>query len=295
MESIGLDTGAVDGNSPPDYAAAHAAGANWTYLKKAEATIHDAFYARDAEPARKAGLTVGAYLLPRKGPHFTATPKEQVAAFKSVAGDIIPNVDLPPAVDCEFPGGVAATGCSPAELVEFMRQVVFEMHDAFGCWPVFYTSFNQWWDLRLPAAPWAANCALWLKTAYHLPRLRAPDQSTPYTPHFGPDQHDPRDYFRGPDPWKNAGWVAQQYQGDAVGFAGLNKTCDLSRFNVQRPGDQGGFVSWLKPRFVIDPAPRAIPTYDSAMEAGVAALQSARGLTVDKVIGPATFAAAAWL
>lgn len=296
VREVGVDLGAVDGNTHVDWNAARQGGASFVYLKRTQHVYPDAQCAQSLAGARAAGLVTGMYMLPGWGLR-AATPKAQVATFKSGPGDIQRGKDLPPALDVEsgLRGGFAATGHSKAELVELLRQYVLEMQDQLGVRPVIYTSYNQWWDLGLPAAPWAAPCPLWIKTAYRLQAREPVDQVAPPEPHAGHDHvNDPRDYHRIPDTWTCC--MMQQFQGDALGFPGFNRTVDVDRFFTTQRGDHGPRVKWLQ-RLVSAALPAALADdgdFGPLTEAAVRAFQAKHGLPDTGVFGVATFAATAW-
>lgn len=243
----GIDVAAVDANSPPDWHAAYAAGARFCYLKKSQHVYPDAYYVRDVQNARDAGLIVGAYHFPGWGTK-AASAKTQIAAFKSAPGDIQPGKDLPPALDIEGGhNGFKSWGMSKSELVEFIRQLVLEVEDQFGVKPVIYTSYPQFYDLGCPSMPWVSAAGLWLKTPYRHP-ARSPFDPTPPTraPHTDNDADDLKSLFQIPDPWKF--WIIHQYDGDAIGFPGFNRTVDVDRFNTLSVGAKGPYVEWVQGR-----------------------------------------------
>jgi hypothetical protein len=295
-----LDCAAVDRNASPDFAAARAAGAAGIYLRKCEHTTPDRFYELEAQRARDAGLVVGAYCLPRFSIQ-TERPRVQVAAFKAAPGDVLRSKDFAPALDIECPGGgFRKLGRPLRDIFEDIRQCVLEVEAQFGCSPVIYTSFNQWYDLGLPAAPWAARCPLWIKTAYRLSAGKSVDSVAPPEPHLGhAEKDDPRGYYRIPDPWANSGWWLQQYQGDAVGFPGFSRTVDISRFQFARQGDEGVQVSWLARKLVHLPAPLRgpldpSPGFGSDMTLTVEALQREHGIKPTGTVDLRTFAVVSW-
>ncbi len=283
-----LDCAAVDRNVAPDFVAARAADAVGIYLRKCEHTMADAFYAAQAQRARDAGLVVGAYVLPWFSLR-AQRPREQIAAARRAPGDVIPKRDLAVALDVECPGGGFRTLGRPLrDVVEDIRQCVFEVEEQFGCTPVIYTSYNQWYDLGLPAAPWAARCPLWIKTAYRLRARQPVDAVQPPEPHLGHEaKGDPRGYYRIPDPWAQTGWWLQQYQGDAIGFPGLNQV-DISRFRAAREGDTGPHVSWLA-RKLVHP-----PSFGPDLTAAISSLQREHGLAVTGAVDLDTFAVVSW-
>lgn len=286
------DHGIGDAPTSPDYSKAKAAGVGVAAIKGYQDPYgHDAAYARDVSLARAAGLTVQTYIFPNCHGN-AAFPKQQVASWLATRPDIRRGADLPPAIDAEFPGGVPSYGLPKATIVETLRQFVLEIQDQLGVSPAIYTAQTQWWDLGLPSAPWAAECLLWLKTAYRLDARHPPDPVIPPRPHFGPLATDPRDYYRAPDPWKNTGWYMQQFQGDALGFPGFPRTVDLNYFHEVQIGDTDPLVKWIQRRLKVV----ADGVYGPATQAAIEAFQLANMVDArdGSHVDPATLAALAW-
>ena len=61
---LGVDIASVDGNKPVDWHAAHAAGVSFAFFRGSYRAWGDPTFSREAQKARDAGLTVGAYLFP---------------------------------------------------------------------------------------------------------------------------------------------------------------------------------------------------------------------------------------
>lgn len=288
----GVDTAEVDGNVAPDYAKARdEGGIAFTYLRKCEHVYPDSYYPRDSARARAAGLAVGAYLMPCWA-KTAVTPRAQVQAFKVAPGTIVAGHDLPPALDVEsgLRGGFAATGHSSAELVELLRQFVLEMQDVFGCDPVIYSAYTQWYDLGLPAAPWASDCPLWVKTAYPVPARSPVYQGPVVEPHVGDTASDPRSLHQIPGPWTRSGWLFHQFQGDALGLPGFSATVDVDAFHAMTLGDKGPHVMWLQRRVrVADDG-----DFGPMTQAAVKASQRKAGLPETGAVDLATFCAIAW-
>jgi GH25 family lysozyme M1 (1,4-beta-N-acetylmuramidase) len=299
INARGIDIAAIDGNTTRDWVRARdEGGVRFAYVKRSQHVYTDAQYASSTEGARAAGLRVGAYILPGWGPR-AAPAKTQVSVFKTAPGAIIPGTDLPPALDVEsgIKAGFAGTGYSPAQLVEQVRQHVLEMQAQLGAAPVIYTSWNQWYDLGLPAAPWAAECPLWIKTAYRLRAHQPVDTAPPAEPHVGPNAADPKDYNRVPDTWKESGWFAQQYQGDAIGVPGFNATADVSRFQGARRGDTGPHVMWLQRALNRTGGLTSILVdgdFGAATEAALRLYQGDRGLAATAELDLTTFCSLSW-
>lgn len=309
MTQLGLDYASVDENAPPDFTKTYGAGARFAYLRKSFIqynTSHSAFhlaadphYARDAQHARDAGLVVGAYgffSFHRNAP----SAKEQVANLRQATGEIVPGVDLPPCVDVEFPGkGIQDTGRTPAQVFKFLCEIITEMRTVFGCAPMVYTSHVQWHDsngLGGPNGSELMNCPLWIKTPYRLKAGQLPDIATPRVPHIGPAVDDTHDYWRVPLPWEHQGWWIQQYQGDAVGFAGFNKTIDLDLLSpLSATSHDTGRTSWLQRRLVSKGTSlTANGVWGADTEHALRAFQSVHGLTPDGIVGVKSFAALCW-
>ena len=314
----GIDAAGQDGNTGTDWHAAHEGGAEFAYLRIAYWSVVDQFYVAEIDRARAAGITAGGYYAPQWGPKASPA-KTQIAACKRATGTggLLPGKDLPLMIDVEGGArGFSSWGMSKSELVEFLRQLVFEVEDQLGHTPGIYTSYFQWEDLGMPAAPWAAKTPCWIKTAYHLPARRPLDLVTPPEPHVGLDlKNDEHNYYRIPDTWTHAGHFAQQYQGDALGFPGFNRTVDVNRFNTLALGSKGPFVEWLQGKLSVAlrsvtqnaaPDTSGVHCEDLALpltvdgdfgpktEAAVRAFQKAKSLDCDGIVSPATFAALAW-
>lgn len=302
---IGLDYASVDGNLPPDFVKARAAGAEFIYMRAYQQLISkdlpDPHYARDAENARKAGLVVGAYLFPSYNVR-AVSPRDQVARFKKAVanGKVVIDKDLPPALDVEVKDcDWKATGRTQRELVAVTEQFVREMQNAFGVNPVIYTSYHQWWGLGYPVPAWAVECPLWIKTAYRLAAKTPVDQVMPRDPHVGYDRlKDPRNNHRVPDAWAKSGWFFQQFQGDAIGFPGFSKTFDVNRFNVARRGTNAPHVGWMQRRLnkKLATASSLVEDGDFARktEAALVQFQTSRGLPSTGELDVRTFASLAW-
>ena len=294
---LGVDHGAVDGNkSPPDYVAAKASGVSFAYIKRSQHIYPDGNYGRDSDAARAAGLVVGAYLFPSFALK-AASPKAQVAAFKSAQGTVNAKTDLPPALDVECPGGFRALGRPIADVVADLQTFVMEFENAFGCMPVIYTAQTQWYDLGCPSANWIAECPLFCKTAYRLNARQPLDQVVAPTPHVGASALDPKDYYRIPDPWKNSGWWLRQVQGDCVGVNGFTSTVDIDYFNT---APDGPHVAWAQRRLnKWAPAGMAPLTPDGVSgpmtQGAIKTFQAVHGLPQTGTIDLRTFCALAWI
>jgi hypothetical protein len=296
VRSIGVDFAAEDGNVV-DFAAAKAAGATFVFLKRCQHVFPDQAAAL-ADKARAAGLVVGLYDFPGYGPR-AATAAQQVAAFDNAPGDIIPGVDLPPAIDVERSMPWKTTGWDEAKCAGFIDELVKAFADKYGVLPFVYTGFFQWDNLKRPALPEAAKCPLWIKTAYRLSARQPVDQVAPHEPHDGDTSaDDAKAYYAIPRPWGGQ-WFVQQYQGDSLGFPGFSRTVDVDRFRTTQRGEHGDHVAWLQRKLAHLPDPQRGPLnasgiFDDDTDSAVRALQRDAGLVVDGVVGPRTFAKIAW-
>ena len=281
---IGLDYASVDGNKKPDLAAAYKAGARFAFVRGAYGAWSDPTVKRDADDVRESGMVFGAYLFALPGPKHPA-PEKQVAAMPA----LLPG-DFPPALDVEFPAGVAATGMSRAEVLAWVRAAAEAMRRRYGCAPLIYTSKRVWdghdtdsLGLGSVAALELTDCPLWLARypfATRIPPVvnaRAVDR-LPWAPV--------------PAAWGDGNLWVHQYQGDAIRFPGFSATTDLNRFKIMGAGETGRRVRWAQRRLRMlegDPG-----VFDHAMLAQVLEFQEREGLVTDGVIGPQTFARLAW-
>lgn len=321
LTSLGIDTASVDENglhgATPDYAAAYAAGVRFVYLRKSHTFFaggrwvltHDEDYARFSVAARAAGLVVGAYLFA----HYDATApsvRDQVQMLLNSPGDILPGVDLPPALDVELGGrGVADTGLSQTAVAAKVLAYIHEMKATFGTDPMIYSSHVQLHDDNClggqlgvasdaPKHSDLTACPLWQKVPYRLARGAPPDTQDPYMPHF--DHHatvDPHDYRRIPEPWAHYGhapWIVQ-YQGDAVKIPGHRATADLNLFREFVPASvgDGGRRAWVQTRVDAD-VPPATSFVGDWGTTSLRAYQTKHGLPSTGVVDVATFASLSW-
>ncbi len=297
MTILGLDYGEVDNNKTPDFAKARAAGARFLYLKGSQSLTPDKHYTRDACGARSRGLVVGAYLFPSF--HYgAASVKQQVDTFvvATSAAGILHGKDLPPCLDVEFPGnGVIDTGRSQSDVLSLVIDFVAELTSVFGCVPCIYTSHGQMHDtngLGGPAAPEATACPLWQKVPYRLAARHPLDTVAPILPHRDHDPTDPNDFRRIPLPWRDVGYWICQYQGDCLGFPGFSATVDVNVFHGLDHTCVGDpRISWVQKKLKVP----VTGVWDAPTNFSVRTFQASKGLVSDGFVGPATFAALAWL
>lgn len=280
---LGVDIASVDANKAIDWTAARAAGVQFAIFRGSYGAFIDLTFRREAQRARDAGLVVGGYLFPlmRKGSPDVRT---QVGAFASALATRVPG-DLPPTLDVEFPGGIAATGRSRAELLQWIRDAIQQLRQTFRVWPMVYTSARVWDgtdDDSLDAASVGyPQCPLWL--------ARYPFKIRTQAVLTGVDALPTPPVPKG---WGDAGnvWI-HQYQGDSLGMPGFSATCDLNRFFALRSGATGERVKWVQAHLRIAQTGQ----FDAATAASVKTFQRDNTLTQDGVVGPRTFARMATL
>ncbi len=166
---LGIDIASVDGNKLVDWTKAKLAGCQYAIFRATYIQWKDPVWKIEADRARAAGITVGAYLFPVMS---IAAPSadEQVATFVTAVGPLS-NRDLPPTLDVEFPGGIAKTGRTRIELLSWIRTAVAALKQVYKISPMIYTS-GRVWDgedsdsldvdaLGIPT-PELLDCPLWL-------------------------------------------------------------------------------------------------------------------------------------
>jgi hypothetical protein len=281
--TFGIDYAGIDENRAPDFAKARAAGVTFCIRKAVQSPYgqdHGLFVEWPAIAA--AGIVRGAYLFPDLKPG-AATPTVQVDAMVNalkMAGGLGPD-DLAPAMDVEFPGGHLPRPI--AACVEFLHELATVMRDAFGCWPLLYTSARVWDGsdtdaLRQPASWLPASCPLWVKTGYvH----QAGTKYSTAAPTGRPKM--PFGWSIAPSP---GAWI-QQWDGDQRGVPGMSSTVDINRFiGLNRASSVGDTrVAWVNRKLGVSDV-----YWTDATDAKLAAFQRDCGLVADADIGPRTFA-----
>lgn len=279
---VGVDIAAVDDNNfvkwPQFMSACQQAGstAGFAIFRGAYGTDPDPTVQREWKRAQSYGLTTGAYLLLRM--HKDMPPEDQGHVFADTVGTLTAS-DLVPIIDVED------TGLSAEAELDYVHRVWTTLRGIYGVPPMIYDSERVWReDLHNLPAGEMVDSPQWVAKPWPWPR-RSPAQlsSAP----FATGKYDPAV----PAPWGPGNWMIHQYQGDAYPVPGFTSTVDLSRFHVLRIGDRGGAVGWVQRRMGI----RMTQIFDVAMDAAVRSLQKQRGLVVDGVIGPKTFAKIAWM
>lgn len=278
--SLGLDYASQDENRVPDFGKAYAAGIRFAFLRGSVGTWHDPTPARDRAAIRAAGIIFGAYLAPKIAAG-APSPVEQVAAFAAASG-LQRGVDMAPAIDVEFSYGVGATRMTILQIATWLGELVAAARATFGCNPIVYTSARVLEDsdtdtLRGAADAVFDDCPLWL-TGYvntNVPQFERAALGGIAPPHVPP--------FVDAD-----GWWIHQYQGDAHGVPAIAQA-DLDRFNMATATTGGTRRAWMLRRLGA-----ATSATNDQLEAAIRSFQSTRQLTVDGIVGPATFAALSW-
>ncbi len=262
--SEGVDYASVDGDKPPDFAAAHAAGLSFVIIRGAYtfgAPRPDLNLARDRDAAQRAGLRVGSYLILDYSPHGP-TPEAQAHAFITAYG-ARRSGELPVALDAET-NSLDHSASTGATRIAWLLRAYDALKACYGV-VMTYTSENQWSenfgdvDCRLGDGP------LWVKVPYPWNARNKPH----------PESCPPVGVL--PRPWRRPGspgaWI-EQYQGDATGSTGFSSTVDLNRFLP----------------YVDDGRPDArAPWVRSKAPVGVKALQTVSPRVPDGIVGPTTF------
>ncbi len=286
---LGVDIASVDGNKPINWKATNEAGCQYAIFRGAYNTWVDPTWKLEADRARTAGMTVGAYLFPVMAVS-APSPEDQVAAF-SKATRPQSGTDLPPTLDVEFPGGIAKTGRSRPELLTWIRTAVAALQKTYGVAPMVYTSARVWdgddddslnvAGLGVPV-PEILECPLWLARYPFKAHTKIVTQGA---------QVDELQFPPVPKAWGDASnvWI-HQYQGDAIDLPGFSSTTDLNRFFDLAKGAKGERVRWLQRKLKLaDDGDFGLDTHEAAI-----AFQRAHQLTADGVVGPKTFAALCW-
>ena len=277
---LGVDYASVDSNSRPNLEAAKALGLRFAFVRGTYSKWADLTCARDRDAIRAAGLVFGAYMFPvmNKG---APEPEEQVAAFVLAAGLDVSH-DFAPVLDLEWPGGLAKTGRTRGELVEWIDRAILAIRRVYGCAPIIYSSArvldgSDTDSLGGEASHLLIDCPLWLARYPYKTRIAPQLGVEPPAP--------PAPVGRDPDDW----W-AHQFQGDALGLAGFSSTVDLSRFHLLTRSSSGSRVAWLQRRLGVTEA-----GFGDQTEAAVKRVQANAKLEADGVVGPATFAVVSWM
>lgn len=286
---LGIDVASIDDNKHIDWVAARAAGCQYAIIRGTFKTWADPTWSREADRARAAGLTVGAYLFPVMNEGAPA-PEQQVAAFRQAVGLLSPK-DFPPALDVEFGDGVAATGRTRRQLLAWTRAAVAALKRTYGVPPIIYTSARVWDGedsdsldvdgLGVPT-PELVECPLWLARYPYKRRIEAVIE---------PATVDSLRLPPVPKTWVDSTnvWI-HQYQGDAKKLSGFDSIVDLNRFFDLRRGAKGERVRWLQRKLDIS----VDGDFGVNTREAVIRFQREHQLRVDGVVGPKTFARLCW-
>ncbi|HEU4730282.1 MAG TPA: GH25 family lysozyme [Kofleriaceae bacterium] len=290
LVSLGLDYASVDGNQPPDFAAARKAGARFmipraVYGRRVKGQTDpapvfvDPVWARDKEAIRAAGLRRGAYLFvcyERTG--VTTPPPEVQAQWYIDHVQLVRGEDFVPMFDVEEASDVLTAN----QMYDWTMRVCATLRKHYGAWPAMYTSARVWTEnLKDHDASDLVECPLWITKPWPLEVRRPVDRTgaldcTPRTiAKFG----DATNY-----------WF-YQYQGDGLGWPGFTSTTDVNRFHIVTRGANGTIVRWIQRRV----GAGVDGDFGPNTEAAVKKFQRAHGLDDDGIIGPATFAALSWV
>ncbi len=284
---LGIDIASVDENKPVDWAKAKATGVRFAIFRGTYIQWADPTWKTEADRARAAGLTVGAYLFPvmdKTAPDAQA----QVDAFVKAVGRLTAK-DLPPILDVEFPKGILKTGRSRVQLLAWIREAVAALKKAYRVSPIIYTSCRVWDGedtdsldvdgLGIPT-PELLECPLWLArytyATREAPHLNADGIALPPVPKAWGDSTNV--------------WI-HQYQGDSKGLAGFSSLADLNRFFELKQGSKGERVKWLqrKIRCPVD------GDFGPVTVKALVDFQRANQLDPDAEVGIKTFAVLCWV
>src|SRR6478609_529512 len=288
MTTIGVDYASVDGDAPPDFAAAKKAGIRFAipraiYGRRAKGQADnlpvfvDPTWARDKDAIRAAGLKRTAYLFlcyPKLGV-ATPDPEVQAQAFIDYV-KLDRSVDFCPMLDVEE----AAPNLSGEEMYAWTLRAVEKLRAHYGTWPGIYTSARVWAENVHGHSPGVMlNCPLWLAKPWPWPvgTMRHLDGAPGYNATTIPE-------------FSNQ-WFLYQYQGDATHCPGFTSTVDMSRFRVFGKGALGAHVVWAQRRLGV----KVDGNFGYETDRAVRALQTAYRLTVDGIVGADTFAVLSWI
>lgn len=305
--SVGFDHASVDRNKnrAAGYMAAVAHGATFCFVRGSYERWPDPTFAADVDAIRAAGLVAGAYALPLLGASHPKA-REQMKIFADGA-NLGPG-DFPPVLDVEFgAGGIAATGMSRPAILSWLLEAVQALRELYGVNPIIYTSKRVWdgedadaldadgkqvaaagLGLGSVAAVAFTGCPLWLAKYARGYRL----------PAWGDDPGeraalDALAWPPTPAAWGEGNHWIHQTQGDALEFAHAWGQVDVDRFRPMAEGETGSRVRQVQRWLCM--AEGAPGFFDRVMGDALGEFQAKTGgLTVDKIVGPKTFAQLAW-
>jgi GH25 family lysozyme M1 (1,4-beta-N-acetylmuramidase) len=265
----GVDYASVDGNKPPDFAKARAAGLSFAIIRGAYTYEHsalaDANLTRDRDAAQRAGLRVGTYLIVGYDPSGPS-PEEQAQALIKAYGARREN-EMPVALDAET--NSLDHGKATGDARRAWLERAYDALRAYYGVVTTYTSANQWAENFGDADSRLGDGPLWVKVPYPWKAGQKPHpESCPAVGEL------PRPWRRPESP---GAWI-EQYQGDAKGSSGFSDTVDLNRFlPYVDDGRADARSQWVRARLA------------AANVAHVSELQHARSRVADSIVGPTTF------
>ncbi len=144
-------------NGKVDWAAAAAAGEQFTYIKATGGLTDDPFFVENWKNSRAAGLLRGAYHYFNPEMNAARQAKVFLAHLNAANGSAVHNPgDLPPALDVETSGGM-----SPAAIANGMKTWLTAVEDATGRVPLIYT-YSDFWTYSVGHAPDFSRHPLWI-------------------------------------------------------------------------------------------------------------------------------------
>lgn len=299
---LGIDYASIDNNEPPNWTAAKAPSSDgsrlqFAILRGTYGDWVDTDFLRDFAGLKAAGLVRGAYMYPtyKNNQGKLITPDALVAALLrglSQAG-YEAGKDLPPAIDIESAGSPTApqNGRSAAEALQWYERIYDLLKAEFGVAPMIYTSGRVWREDLDNLMTDMTDSPLWLAKPWPW-AIRTPAQRS-ITQAYSGGKYDPEV----PIPWGGGNWVIQQYQGDSIGWPGIERPAkqpgqvDCNRFHTIKQGYKGALVKWYQKRLGVV----ADGDFGPKTDAAVRAFQKSKGLVVDGIIGIWTFLYLSWV
>jgi hypothetical protein len=278
MATIGIDIAASEGKGANWQLAKTSGHLRFAGLRCTYGTTPDAGYKAYVQELDAARVPHFPYLFNRWN---VGTPEDQAhAALDAAYGGVSPNWhSFPLCIDVEGD----RNGLTANQAYDWLLRIYDVVKASIGVEPLIYTSKVYWEDpdgMNNHTATELAQCPLWPKF-WPVP-VRAPAV-------YDPAVVDALPYP--PTPPQFEGVPITQYQGDALGYAGLLSTCDMDRILVVKQGDKGGSVRWIQRRVgaVVD------GDFGPITAQKVKAFQTARGLAADGIVGLDTWQALSWV
>jgi GH25 family lysozyme M1 (1,4-beta-N-acetylmuramidase) len=277
---LGIDYASIDGNQPPDFAAAYKWGIRFMISRAAYPAggkiAPDSTVARDRAAANAAGLQFGAYLFLG----YNIDPADQVAMFVNTYGPPVQG-DLPPSLDVEFPGkGISDTGLSARAALDRIEAALAALQATYPV-VMIYTSARVWQeDLKNLDSDPIGRCPGWIKVAY------------PWKAGQNPHPENIPSSVPLPPPMRAAGAAGcfiEQFQGDAVKVPGFTSTVDLDVFKNYVGSTYDARTPWIAGRLGAF-GHACDPTDATSVATAIRAFQTDIGTDVDGIVGPHTWA-----